>query len=677
MISGPSHPIPPPPPGRKPTGAVEIAVANAWCYVLGLAECSADDDFFGSGGHSISAMALALELQSQLGRGVWMDDILAGRTLAEIAARAAAAPPLDDIELVTGNPPALSPSQRRLWFLDKLAPGSPAYNIPLAERITGPLDVEALRVSLAGVARRHEVLRWRISDGDGGEPVVEVREPQPVVLDIEDATEQTLPVLLDAEATKSFDLAADTLWRARLFRLGPDDHVLALTFHHAVFDGWSQRPFYDDLSHAYRAAASGGDATLAALPAGFSDYVAWQAERDSRRGDPDLRWWREHLAGAPLAIDLPRDAARPQVQTYRGGMVSRVPSAEVLGAAAGLSQRLGATLPAVLLAGLCVLVRRLTGQADMVIGTPVADRSHLTFGSLVGFFVEVMPLRVRIDPAGDFAELAQACSNELLAALAHPAAPFERIVDALGVPRDPGRPPLVQVLFNVYNFPEPRLAFDGLATRRVAPGLGGSPFDLTVYVAERDRGHAIDMVYNPDLFLPGRVQAFVDCYLDLLDVLTSDPGVPVGAVRMPRAFAVASGGGVTDQPRSPAPGAARVPGAAEPPSRAEHTIASIWREVLELPEVSVTANFFDAGGSSLALIAVRARIAERLGRELSVAELFQYPTIRALAGHLQGTSGSQDLARAAARAAARRQRSRRQEPARRSEPRPPRPDQGG
>ena len=246
------------PQGRKPTGPVEIAVATAWCYVLGLAECSADDDFLGSGGNSISAMALALELRSQLGREVWMEDIVAGRTLAEVAARAAAAPPLDDIELVTGNPPALSPSQRRLWFLDKLAPGSPAYNIPLAERITGPLDVEALRVSLAAVARRHEVLRWRISDGDGGEPVVAVREPQPAVLDIEDAIEQSLPELLDAEATKSFDLAADTLWRARLFRLGPDDHVLALTFHHAVFDGWSQRPFYDDLSHAYRASASGG-----------------------------------------------------------------------------------------------------------------------------------------------------------------------------------------------------------------------------------------------------------------------------------------------------------------------------------------------------------------------------------------------------------------------------------
>lgn len=660
-------------PGRAPAGPVQTAVAASWRKVLGRAEVTADDDFFASGGHSIAAMRLVADLRTGLRRAVSMEDVFGGRTLAEIAERAAAAPALDDIDLVTGNPAALSPAQRRLWFLDKLAPGSAAYNIALAERVAGPLDIAALEAALAAVIARHEVLRWRIGDDPAGRPVVSVRPPGPIALPIEDAAEEALAGLLEAEARSPFDLAADPLWRARLIRLAPDEHVLALTFHHAVFDGWSQRPFYEDLGRAYRAAVSGGDPTLASPPAGFSDYVAWRAERDRQRGDADLKWWGEHLAGAPPAVDLPRDAARPRVQTYRGEMVSGGVGGAVFAAIGELSQTLGATGPAVLLAGFSAFVHRLTGQRDLVIGTPTADRRHLAFGDLVGFFIEVMPLRVRVDPAASFADLARSCSDELIAALAHPAAPLERIVDVLGLPRDPGRPPLVQVLFNVYNYPEPGLRLDGATSRRLAPGLGGSPFDLTVYIAPMQGRPVVDVVYNPDLFGRPRVQAFVDCYLGLLEALMADPAATVGAVPLPAGWAAAADapvvdapvadgpvvdGPVTEQPQ-PVPAAGRfqppVAGAA-PPSQAEQTVAAIWRDVLGLTEVGLTVNFFDAGGTSLALVAVRTRVAERFGRELSIAELFQYPTVRALARHLQGGSGSPELARAAARGAARRQR---------------------
>ncbi len=660
------------PTGREPAGSAELAVAAAWRRVLGRAAVSADDDFFASGGHSIAAMRLVADLRSALRRAVSIEDIFGGRTLAVIAERMAQALPLDDVDLVTANPPALSPAQRRLWFLHKLAPDSAAYNISLAERIIGPLDAEALRAALTSVALRHELLRWRIGEGEG--PTVEVSSPRPAALDVEDATDETLAEVLDAEASTAFDLARETLWRARLLRLGAGDHVLALTFHHAVFDGWSQRPFYDDLGDAYRAARRGGAAPLPALQATYSDYVAWRAKRDSQRGAADLQWWCEHLADAKPAIDLPSDAARPPVQTYLGGLVRGTPSAGTLAAAGVLAEKLGATLPAVLLAGFSVLLHRLTGQADVVIGTPAADRRHVAFQQLVGFFIEVMPLRVRIDEARDFAGLVRACSDELLAALAHPAAPLDRIVTALGLPRDPGRPPLVQVLFNVYNFPEPRLELDGLRSRRIAPGLGGSPFDLTLYIAPREGGHAAELVYNPGLFRARRAQAFLDCYLELLDALTAVPGRPVGETPLPSQAAVARGEAVSVPTRQPGPeviGDQVSLAAAGPASPTEHAIASIWREVLGRAEVSATANFFDAGGSSLALIAVRARIAERLGRQLGIAELFQYPSIRSLAGHLQGISGAPELERATARAAARRQRSRRQESARQRERRQP------
>jgi len=647
-----------------PAGPVTKAVAAIWHEVLGQPAVSADDDFFGAGGHSIAAMRLVAELRSELGKAVSIEDVFDGRTLAEIAGRTAAAPPLDNIDLVTGNPPALSPAQRRLWFLDQLAPQSAAYNIAVAERIAGSLDVRALELALAGVARRHEVLRWRIGEA-AGEPVVEVREPEFVSLPVQAATEPDLAGLLDAEAARPFSLADGALWRARLFRLGPQDHVLALAFHHVVFDGWSQRPYYADLGAAYRAVSSGGDAALAALPAGFGDYVAWRAARERARGAGDLQWWREHLTGAPVTVDLPRDAARPAVQTYQGAMVSLAQPAEVSAAVAALSRRLGVSVSAVMLAGFCVLLHRLTGQADLVIGTPAADRRHPDFGGLVGFFVEILPLRIRVDETGDFASLALACSDELIAALAHPAASLEQIVAALGVSRDAGRQPLVQVLFNVYNFPQPSLELDGLTARPVDPAPGGSPFDLTVYAAERDGTDVVDVLYNTDLYSHRRAQAISACYLDFVGALATSPDKTLSAVPPPAAWAAASGGAVASEPR-PHEQEQRAIATGEPIARpaslAEEQIASIWREVLGLPEVSVTENFFDAGGSSLALITVRSLLADRLGRELSVADLFLYPTVRALAGHVQGTSGAPELARAAARAAARRQRARRGRP---------------
>jgi non-ribosomal peptide synthetase component F len=357
-------------------------------------------------------------------------------------------------------------------------------------------------------------------------------------------------------------------------------------------------------------------------------------------------------------VDLPRDADRPAVQTYRGAQVSAPLPAVVSAAVRALSNRLGVTVPAVLLAAFGVLVHRLTGQDDLVIGTPAADRRHLAFQDLVGFFIEVIPLRVRADPARAFADIARACSDEVLAALAHPAAPLDRIVDVLGVPRDPARPPLVQVLFNVYNFPEPHLELDGLCTLRLPAGVPGSPFDLTMYVAERGHGHAVDLVYNPDLFSARRAGACLDYYLTLLGELAGHPDRAAGQAPGPPAAAqqAARAAGA-----APPAGAGAVPaGSGHAPSGpTELALAAIWREVLGRDEVSATANFFDAGGSSMVLVTVRTRVAERLGRELPVAELFQYPSIRSLAGHLDGSSGAPELARAAARAAARRQRSRR------------------
>ncbi|MEU7003413.1 amino acid adenylation domain-containing protein [Nonomuraea sp. NPDC046570] len=636
-------------PAARPVASgdpVERQVAEVWAQVLGV-EPRPGDDFFGCGGHSLSAMRLISTLRAHLRRDLAVEDVFAARTLRDLTARVLTAPALTE-ELPTGSPPALTAAQRRLWFLDRLAPGSVAYNIGVAERLRGPLDVPALARALAAVAERHEVLRWRVPD-DGGVPRVEVSPPGPVTLAAEDlagedlAGEAELRARLDAEAAHRFDLARGPLWRARLFRLGPDDHVLSCTFHHAVYDGWSQRPFLDDLAQAYTGES------LAAPAAGFADYAAWRAERDGRRGKKDLAWWTGHLDGAPSVLDLPRDRPRPAVQTYDGALTTAVLSQAATTAIRDLAAELGTTAPSVFLAAFAELVRRLTGREDIVVGTPAADRRHEAFHDLVGFFVEIVPLRLRTAPGQSFADLVRSCADEVIDVLARPGAALEDIVGALGVPRDPGRAPLVQVLFNVFNFPEPRLRLPGLRTEGIDPGPPGSPFDLTVYVVERDGRFAIDIVHNTDLYDAGRVEALLAAYTRLLVVAAERPGSPAAGFELP-----ALAEGVPQEPPATAGDRAAGPHV-QPATDMERLVARVWCDVLERPLVGATDNFFDVGGTSMAVVVVRDRLTELTGRRPTVVDLFQHPTVRALAAHLDGDTNHPELSRADRRADTRRE----------------------
>ncbi|MFI6906541.1 amino acid adenylation domain-containing protein [Nonomuraea sp. NPDC050394] len=664
--------------GRTPGGTVaaavpatplERALADLWTQVLGYRDAALEDDFFAMGGDSVAAMRLVAAVGSTLELAVAVEDVFAGRTLGGFAARAAAAGPRAE-RLPTGGPPALSPAQRRLWFVDKLAPGATAYNLALAERLHGPLDVAALGGALATVIARHEVLRWRVPDA-AGVPYVEVDPPAAVRLVAEDVSEERLEAVLAQESGHRFELAAGPLWRARLLRLGEREHVLALTFHHAVFDGWSQRPFLEDLGRAY----AGED--LPAPPARFADYVAWRDRQEREHGQDHLNWWKTHLDGAPVVLDLPRDRHRPPVQTYAGGRASLTLGAHTSDALRTLAVELGTTPPTAMLAAFAEVVRRVTGRDDILVGTPSADRRHEAFHDLVGFFLEVVPLRLRAGAGDSFADRVRAAAGEFLSALGHHAVALDRIVDAVAVPRDPGRAPLVQVLFNVYNFPEPRLPLPGVRSERAVPGVAGSPFDLTIYAVERDGAYAIDCVYNADLYTAARVERLLSAYGALLAAAADDPHAPVGAHELPGAAALAEG--VRELPGSapgesparatPMAGSARavplaesaraVPMAdsARPVTVTERLVARVWREVLDREdEVGATANFFDAGGNSLAMVRVRARLAALLGRELTIVDLFKHTTVRGLAAFLDGESGTPELNRADRRAQARRSR---------------------
>ncbi|RLP97421.1 condensation domain-containing protein, partial [Micromonospora sp. CV4] len=655
--------------GAAAADPVAAAVAGVWTRLLGVPP-DPDTDFLAAGGNSIAAMRLVAALRAELGRQVDTRAVFTQRTFGRLVERVAAAPSGGD-GLRTGNPPTLSPPQRRLWFVDQLAPSSAPYNIAVAHRLRGPLDTGALGAALRAVAERHDVLRWRIPQ-TGGVPYAVCAEPTDVAVPVVDLTgnaepEAELARMLAAGAAHPFDLATGPPWQVTVYRLGPAEHVLAATWHHAVFDGWSERVCYDDLATGYAHALTGEPPTLPELPARYADYAVWRAERDRLRGETDLAWWTAHLDGVPTVLDLPRDRPRPAVQTYAGAEAAVRLPADTDRAVRELAERRGTTVAAVLLAAFGELIARLTGGDDHVLGAIVADRRLAAFDDVIGFFIDTVPVRVRTGGAS-FAELVDRCAGELHEATAHPGAPLERVVEALGVGRDTARAPLVQVLFNVLNFAPPRLTLTGLTAEPVPVPKPGSPFDITVYVVQSDGRTGVEVVYNPDLFDAGRIDDLLADLAELVGALADAPDTPARevaaalprpTVRVPQLGAMTVAG--SDPTGSPP---ALVPAGPHGLTETEELIAGIWREVLERDRVGVTDNFFDIGGHSLALAAVHARLTAATGRSIKMLDLFRHPTIRALAASLDGAADRPELARAALRAAARRSRTRRIPPRR-------------
>ncbi|MGH3433111.1 MAG: amino acid adenylation domain-containing protein, partial [Thermocrispum sp.] len=511
---------------------VEDTVAEVWSQVLCDPQPAPEHDFMECGGHSLRAMRLVSALRHRLRRDVSVADVYAGRTLGGLTARLVAAPLVaEDAHVRTGNPPALSPAQRRMWFVERLAPDTPAHNISMAERLQGPLEASALREALRSVAQRHGTLRWRVPQRDGVPYVVVedayASDPLTVVdlsaRGVEAAREQAMGEVLNAEAARPFDLATGPLWRATLVRLATEHHVLIFTAHHIVFDGWSQDVLYRDIARAYAAAAVGEPPQAAELPAEFGDYVAELTRRTLGNGRAHLDWWIERLRDAPTVCDLPRDRTRPPAQTFRGKACRADIGAETAAAVRALARRVGTTAHAVLLAVFGQLVRRLTGQHDVLVGIPYADRDDVAFEPLIGNLLQVLPVRLRVSDTSSFTDHVRRSSDAVTDAVAHRDAPLERIVEALRVPRDLTRNPLVQVLFNMYESGGARLRLPGCAGEHLPAGLPGSLFDLTLYVNEQAGGWRMQVVYNPDLYDADRVEAYLGSYLRLVRELTTAP----------------------------------------------------------------------------------------------------------------------------------------------------------
>ncbi|WP_413206152.1 amino acid adenylation domain-containing protein [Rhodospirillum sp. A1_3_36] len=514
----------------------EEKLAAIWAAVLGVERVGATDNFFHLGGHSL----LAIQVVSRI-REAWavelpikaLFDTPTVRTLAERLTGTAPAGLPPPVRALTPEERAAAPlsfAQQRLWFLDRLEGRSLAYHIAGAIRISGPLDVAALGRVIAEIARRHDALRTTFPDRDGA-PVQAVAAPEAdglrvVALDglPMHARDAELHRRLAEESDRPFDLARDRLYRATLLRLGPDEHVLAVTLHHIISDQWSIGVIFQEMAALYRAFTAGLPSPLPDLPVQYADYAIWQRHWLSGEVlDAQLRFWTDRLSGAPAVLELPFDRPRPAMRQHHGRIHSFRLDEALTARVRRLSQSADATPFMTLLAGFGILLARLSGSDDLVVGSPIANRGQRELEALVGFFVNTLPLRLDLSGQPSVREVLSRVRRTALDAYDHQDVPFENIVETLQPERSLGHTPIFQVMFVLQNAPMADLEMADLTLGTVEPDAVSAKFDLTLSLEERGERFEGVVEYDTDLFDDVTVAALTDQYRRLLDGMAARP----------------------------------------------------------------------------------------------------------------------------------------------------------
>ncbi|MGH3576075.1 MAG: AMP-binding protein, partial [Mycobacterium sp.] len=531
--------------GRAPRTPQEQILCELFAEVLGVARVGVEEDFFDLGGHSLLATRLIARIRATLGVELELRALFQAPSVAGLAGCLGGAGRAR-LALTAGERPdalPLSFAQRRLWFLHQMEGPSATYNIPLALRLSGELDLPALRAALGDVTGRHESLRtvFPQSDGVPYQHVLDPRSAHPA-LTVTQTTETDLPGALASSGRYGFDLATEAPVRAELFTLAPDEHVLLLVVHHIAGDGWSLGPLSTDLARAYTARCHGQAPTWAPLPVQYADYTLWQHQLLGEHTDPgslfatQLGYWTQTLAGLPEALELPTDRPRPPVASYRGDYLVVGLDPALHQGLAGLARQHGASLFMVLHAGLAALLSKLGAGADIPIGSPIAGRTDQALDELVGFFVNTLVLRT--DTSGDptFEELLDRVRETSLSAYAHQDVPFEYLVEALNPTRSLAHHPLFQIMLTLQNTTPADPELPGLDTTPVPADTGVAKFDLSFGLRERRGAHGapegIDGVieYTTDLFDPTTIETLVQRWIRLLEGVVTDPGQPISRI---------------------------------------------------------------------------------------------------------------------------------------------------
>ncbi|WP_370180933.1 amino acid adenylation domain-containing protein [Rhodococcus wratislaviensis] len=532
---------------RAPNSVVEQVVAGVFAEVLGVESVGLGDDFFALGGNSLIAAQVAARLGAAVDAHIPVRMLFESPRVEALATRVEAeAGTGRRVPLVAGDRPdriPLSPAQQRLWFLNRVDPESPVYNLPLAVRLTGALDVDALRHAARDVLGRHESLRTVFPAVDG--------VPTQVVLPVDEVDLDLTPVevshsSVDGEVlsflSAGFDLTVDVPVRGRLLKVGGREHVLVMAVHHVSADGFSLAPLARDVATAYDARARGAAPTWTALPVQYADYALWQRDTLGSADDPHSRaaWqldhWTRTLAGVPDVIDLPTERPRPSVASYRGATVRLNVSADTHRKLALVAQQHNATLFMVVHSALAALLSRLTGSSDVVLGTAVAGRGERELDELVGMFVNTLVLRTGIDLDETLSEVLEHVRETDLAALAHSEVPFEQLVERMNPPRSQSFSPLFQVMLAFQNQVEGTWELPGLTLSPMDFDTAVTKFDLDFSLSDRydgeGRGAGLSgrLTYATDLFDATTADRVGRQFEHFLDVFAADPASRVGGI---------------------------------------------------------------------------------------------------------------------------------------------------
>ncbi|MEM9537686.1 MAG: condensation domain-containing protein, partial [Cyanobacteria bacterium P01_E01_bin.45] len=526
----------------------EIAIAAIWGELLGHDRVGSTDNFFDLGGHSLLATQVMSRLQQDLQVQVPLRALFEATTVAQLAVI------VDREQVDSGqtqssaiqpvqrpNRIPLSFSQQRLWFVRQLMPDSPIYNMPAVVTLDGQLDVEALRRSLSEIVRRHETLRTNIREDDGT-PVQTISDD--ISLTITEIDFQDVPIAeqgervqqwLRTEAQRPFDISSDPLLRVALVALAEQKHMLSVTMHHIVSDGWSAGVLVRELAALYRAFSAGQPSPLPELPIQYADFAIWQRQHLQGKVLQDLlTYWQEQLNDSPDILELPTDRPRPSVQTFNGAKAPIAIEAELTDSLLQLAGTADATLFMTLLAGFQLTIYAYAQQEKFLLGSPIANRNRPEIEGLVGFFVNTLVLPADLSGDPTFEQLLARVKDSCLGAYSHQDLPFEKLVEALPFQRDLSRAPLVQAAFALQNAASTLLELPGLTVSLADIETATAKVDLTVLLDDVD-GNANSSLngvieYNTDLFEPSTVAGIISLYQQLLQAVTQHSDRPISEI---------------------------------------------------------------------------------------------------------------------------------------------------
>jgi len=632
-----------------PTTVDEEELLRIWQEILHRERLSIRDNFFEMGGDSLTAVQLISRVWERLGIDIQIDDVFEAPTIAALAARIRDAgertrgeemPPL--VPVSRSEPIPLSFAQQRLWFLAHLEGRTATYNVAHALLLEGALDVPALDKSLKAIIARHEVLRTNLVERDGW-PYQVISEDHEFVLESitlaagdADCQIREAQQLADARAASPFDLSRDLLLRASLLRLNSRSHVLIVVMHHIVWDAWSAEIFNRELAELYRAFTAGVPQVLPPLPIQYADFAYWQRNTlVPYIKDKHLAYWIEKLSGAPPLLELRTDRPRPALQSYEGAKEGFEFGDDLTEALGAVARRNGATMFMTFLTAYAVVLYRHSTQSDMVIGSPAASRTRREIEPLIGFFVNMLGLRIDLADDPTLSELLHRIKRTAIEAYQYQDTPFDLIVEALQPGRSLSHNPIFQVSIALQEDQVERTKAPDLRVMPIEVPGARARFDMELAIERADTKLVASIVYNRDLFDPATIIEMRDHFIGTLRAMVANPDqrlsdlsllnetewqALIGRMKEMRAQKSASSLNLRPERR----------GYVAPRNAIEESLARIWADVLRHTHVGIYDNFFELGGDSILSIQVISR-AGKIGLGLTTQQIFQHQTIAELA----------------------------------------------